>query len=391
MQRSLVVVLLSLFYAATSSAGSCEDQWRPYVAQIAYVFVYAPGAMVSLPYRKLLQKYRPGGVLVYLGHNQAASFEDLKALNHTIRSFYQDSLPPLIGADTFLVHAPSGWGGKKRYGLGIAGKSYNRLALEVLKARVLVQGLAYRRTGFNHPLGPVLDDGVDARNPRMDLQSLQNKAAVRVLLELGLVPTLKHFPFLIQGVDSHQRFAPVEIPEDTLARILDNFDVPQRDSLVVMTTHAADPRVDGGAPATFSPTWIRRLRDRLGSRALIMTDGLFMMRPYSDRMARFANLPEEEVKTYFTDRKPWSSSGYHGQIAVQVIQAFARQAILAGHDLFFLEGDPRLGGAIIDGLTEEACSPQNLTLRVRIEESYRRLAQFKTRYEVSVQTTPVGR
>jgi beta-glucosidase-like glycosyl hydrolase len=115
------------------------------------------------------------------------------------------------------------------------------------------------------------------------------------------------------------------------------------------------------ALVTFSPAWNALLRDRTGFEGLLMSDGLLMLKNYSNRGPLAGGVPGA------------------GFAALDEAAAWAARAILAGHDMVIVEGSAAQTVRVFEGLLTVACgpSPQSAALRARIEESSARIARWK--------------
>jgi len=148
-----------------------------------------------------------------------------------------------------------------------------------------------RLVGFNMNLAPVLDVNVNPDNPVIGVRSFgedphlvarQGAAYVRGLASQGIVAVAKHFP----GHGDTSRDSHYDLPSVPygMKRLMSVELVPFKAAIdagldVVMTAHIALPKVEGRphVPATVSHKVLTGiLRDRLGFKGIILTDGLEM-------------------------------------------------------------------------------------------------------------------
>ncbi|MDO4203700.1 MAG: glycoside hydrolase family 3 protein [Selenomonadaceae bacterium] len=148
-------------------------------------------------------------------------------------------------------------------------------------------GRRLRSLGFNVNFAPVADLGsFKARHFSTDpaKTSLFVQAASNGYRAAGIVHALKHFPGLGKGeVDTHIGRAVVnisrrELEEEDLRPFRETIKANGdcHDSFMVMLTHAVYPQLTGELPASISPEACNLLRDELGFKGLIITDGLEM-------------------------------------------------------------------------------------------------------------------
>jgi beta-N-acetylhexosaminidase len=130
----------------------------------------------------------------------------------------------------------------------------------------------------NNPANPVI--GVRSFGADPDLVARHTAAWVRGLQSTGVAACAKHFPgHGDTGVDSHHGLPVIEVGVDRLDQIeLPPF-VAAIDAGVraIMTAHLLVPALDAQRPATMSrAVLVELLRQRLGFRGLIVTDGIEM-------------------------------------------------------------------------------------------------------------------
>jgi len=99
-----------------------------------------------------------------------------------------------------------------------------------------------------------------------------------------------------------------------------------------------------------------------------MSDGLLMLRNYADTSMLSAGPADPDMA------------------GIDRTSSWALRAILAGHDFIIVEGSAAMTWRTFQGLLAVACgnTPLGNELRVRIEESYRRIESWKQAREASL-------
>lgn len=220
-------------------------------------------------------------------------------------------------------------------------------------------GIDLRLLGFNMNLAPVLDVNSNPRNPvigvrsygeRPDLVGELGAWYVRGQQEMGVVAVAKHFPGH-GDTQSDSHFSMPAINVD-LARLDEVELLPFRRALaagldVIMTAHIALPRIaeDKTMPATLSHRVLTDiLRNRLGFRGVIVTDGLEMQ----GIVERFGS----------------------GRAAVM--------AILAGADMPMILWTPKKKEEVFQALVRAVRTGEVSV--ARLDESVRRILTVKAKY-----------
>jgi beta-glucosidase-like glycosyl hydrolase len=169
------------------------------------------------------------------------------------------------------------------------------LALASLQDESVVRGaglstaLVARSVGINWVLAPVADLDLEPDNPIVQTRAFGNDPwAVASLVAAwisgceggGALSCAKHFPGHGRTrLDSHDTLPTVMVGAD---RLRDSDLVPFRAAVgagvsTIMTAHVAYPLVDpSAAPATFSRSILRLLREEMGFGGLIVSDALVM-------------------------------------------------------------------------------------------------------------------
>ncbi|MEK6773288.1 MAG: hypothetical protein AABY64_05075 [Bdellovibrionota bacterium] len=450
-------------FNSTTLAGSCEESIAPKLAQTYYVWVRPPYQTKSNPsgdlepvYRNLIARLQPGGILVGdSDQTNGKSLDQLGVFTDQLKSLYQtESLPPLVGADYLSVYKNDLHFSDEFQNLGFgthlrndASTSLFKLSGDIVKTCLTIvseiKAIAHRIVGINHPLGPIVEEQIDKDLPMAPEANKNSKLLTIKLQDRGLIPTLKHFPFLVKNKDPHHGLSSSNLSQSVAEKLQENFLVNTKKDYVVMTTHVSSPQIDGGNIVTFSKQWIGELRKKLTDTNLIMTDGLFMLGTYPKQIAQVSEHSSEVITTYFLPRKKKVYKPYNysqdpcfkalkslmrkyrntlpldlrkeaveeykksspelesrcsnviedylsfiqpdfdpdeaEKIGTDVITGFVEKSLLAGHDLVILEGYPNVAEAAHHQLIKKACSPTGALFKDKIEAAALRIQRFKQR------------
>ena len=246
------------------------------------VMVDIPGYALSAETRAHLERYRPGGVILFKKNIQTR--DQVRALTDDLKSILGPEL--LIAIDqegggvlrtTDVAFAPSAMN------LGAADDTENARAVGALIARGL------RAMGINWNFAPVMDVNNNPHNPVIADRSFgENPKRVAELalayadglMSEGVAPCAKHFPGHGDTFqDSHH-----DLP--TVTRDLESLEefelVPFRAAAAahlpaIMTAHIVYPAIDPDLPATLSRKILTSLlRERFGFDGVIVTDSMGM-------------------------------------------------------------------------------------------------------------------
>jgi beta-glucosidase-like glycosyl hydrolase len=184
--------------------------------------------------------------------------------------------------------------------------------------------------------------------------------ALAALRRYGLLPVLKHYPFLPASANLHRQSPDTKVAPRVVEKRVAVFRQLADEADILMTTHLFDTNVDRTL-VTFSRVWTSLLRRQTGFEGLLMSDGLLMLRNYADRAPLAGGPPAGEVEGL-------------DQAAV-----WALRAILAGHDLLIVEGSAAQTVKAFEGVLAVACrdTPMGNEVRARVLESARRIERFK--------------
>jgi beta-N-acetylhexosaminidase len=224
-----------------------------------------------------------------------------------------------------------------------------------------------KQVGINADLAPVVDVGsTDPGSSLMTTRMFSNDpqqvatyagAFLNGLQKNGIIGTLKHFPGLGTVSSNFD-------PHDTLPQVtsslqdLNNNDfvpykkiIQQDQPAMIMTTDVETVALDANNPAELSPKVLSYLRDTLGFKGVIITDGLYMGGLYNGA-------------TPTTD---------------QLAQTYV-QAIIAGNDI--MEGASTVDQvAAIQQAIHQAIQNGQLTEQ-RIDQSVQRILLMKMKYGI---------
>jgi beta-N-acetylhexosaminidase len=232
--------------------------------------------------RRRMEAGELGGVSLY-GRNVAGR-HGLAALTADLRAAYPDVVIAIDeeGGDVTRVEVREGATNPGNYALGSA----DDLGLTERVARSI--GLDLAAAGVNLNYAPVADVNANPDNPVIGVRSFGSDSAlvsrhtaayVRGLQSAGVAACAKHFPgHGDTGEDSHLGLPLIDFDDAKVALHL----APFRAAIAagvksIMTAHILFPRYDAELPATMSRAVLTGLlREQLGFRGLIVTDGIDM-------------------------------------------------------------------------------------------------------------------
>lgn len=351
----------------------CE-QIEARLGQLLYVNVDGyqtkPAQAVWPEYIELARGLQLGGVLPHFGVREP---EKVRAAVRQLQA--ATALPLLVGVDYW-----------ERFGLGYGGgalaKLHGKIPDACLPLAGRLEGLLHRAYGLNHALGPTIERS--SQYGYLDLPSDSIALKARLLLsglrQTGVSATMKHFPYTPSSYNLHKKveMAKCQTEADFAAKRAElklaagAFEHLVSDTELMpafaMSTHLFNCSIDADDVATFSPAWNQVLRQDLGYRGLLMTDALFMFGAYSDILGDVFSRWDDFERPRRLRELP------NGAEAI-----YAARAILAGHDMVFLEGTAQQTRNVFDGLLYSACQDTSDAneLRRRIVESFERIQQWK--------------
>ncbi|WP_283138449.1 beta-N-acetylhexosaminidase [Rhizohabitans arisaemae] len=237
-------------------------------------------------FRKLIEKYRVGGVIYFPWAGNVESPEQVARLSNDLQRI--SKIPLLIGADqeNGIVSRLEAITTRIPGAMAIGASRSPELAREVAR----VTGAELAAVGVNLDFAPVADVNVDPRNPVIGSRSFSSDpklaarltgASVEGFHEAGIASSAKHFPGHGDTyTDSHTGLPVITHSMAEWERI----DAPpfkaaiERGVDAVMSAHIVMPKLDSsGEPATLSPRILTGLlREKLGFKGVVITDALNM-------------------------------------------------------------------------------------------------------------------
>ncbi len=236
-----------------------------------------------------------------------------------------------------------------------------------------LSGLQMRSFGYNVMLGPIVEifdyqrfnlklSPQDKQSNYFgeDVERVQTLASYYLsgLAKSKMAPTLKHFPFDTNEVDTHDSLAVSQKTQREIDEGIEtfeclNYELCQRSTVPawIMTTHTLYPSVDPENIATFSPTWIKLARKIMGEDSLIVTDSLLMGGLYSNvKKSEKSNARNENTL----------------------------RALLAGHDILLFTGSTQTMEAYDYVLAKASENTESgKILREKIGVAFQRIQRYK--------------
>ncbi len=310
-------------------------------------------------YIKMVEDLQLGGVLPKTRiADQSKIAEVHKKLQDVSRQ------PLLIGVDRMILETSV-------FGLGYGSGFLNKIAPNVsdacFKREVFLDAFLHRANGVNQALGPTIERDEGKKFLSRDISEVAPKARnlIGIFHKAGIATTNKHFPYTPTTYNLHDKTADDKMPREAVRKKMEPFRELASESDFLMTTHVLNSNIDKENVVTFSPEWIRILREEVKYDGLIMTDGIFMFNNYPESIKKMAaHWPQDQV--------PMRSE--HA--------IFAARSILAGHDMVVVESIAADTYEIFKELLYLACQNKSLgnKFRARVNESYKRIADYKKKH-----------
>ncbi|OFZ63974.1 MAG: hypothetical protein A2577_12800 [Bdellovibrionales bacterium RIFOXYD1_FULL_36_51] len=331
------------------------------IGQLMYITADGFGSNYTIhpDYDRLIKRIQPGGVLP---HYNSSNINKIRRANEVLQN--NSLLPLMIGIDYQSVKAD---GKEIRIGLGFGSGlvgTVGEQSPECYEKIATLDAVLHKYAGINHPLGPtieydnngggILEKDLFFKKPRLD-------SIISAFKNMGLETTIKHFPHTPEGYNLHKESKDTKIPKDEIdTKYMPIFKELSQESGFLMTTHLYNSEIDPANMATFSKKWMNKLRNEVGFKGIVMTDALFMISQYSTTMKNMA--------------RDWPLSDPDDDTTI-----FSIKAILAGHDMFFVETAASDTEKLWKNLVKFSCTNNNLadTFRKRIKESYDRIVEYK--------------
>lgn len=185
----------------------------------------------------------------------------------------------------------------------------------------------------------------------------------------GLATTLKHFPYTPVHFNLHYMNKAVKDSPEEVREVVKIFPATNKlakeEAPFVMTTHLYNPNFDSTI-ATTSKKWLSLLREELGYKGIIVTDGINMVNASQEI--------EGLLKKQWSDLKGGPVEGNDS--------LFAILSILAGNDMVIVDSSLSTTKKVFSELLKTACQdgPVSKELRDRIRVSYDRINGYKEKH-----------
>ena len=311
------------------------------------------GGEFSPGLERLLQKYRPGGVILF--ERNYRNRRQLKQLCRNLQTWALSQSPPLA-----LFIATDHEGGpvqrfRREFTILPPAAEINDPQQAYWLGKVIGRELA--AVGLNMNMAPVLDVNSNPQNPIIGKRAFADSPRgvieltipfIKGMQEEGIIAVGKHFPgHGDTTLDSHKALPVVSAGEKTLLRR----ELPPFKAAVLggrvdvmMTAHVLYPAWDKNDPATTSAFILQKiLRQKLGFDGIIISDDLLM-----------------------------------GALAGAQIGQTACRALEAGVDILLLCAESETQEQVFDAL-QDAYQRGRLT-EERLQESLARIWKIKQRY-----------
>jgi beta-glucosidase-like glycosyl hydrolase len=314
-------------------------------------FGYSGPLALEPEFAPMVSRLQIGGVIPHYG---STSYERIRRTNRALAGL--TDLPLLICSDIVKLR---GTARTVSFGDGYIGGFLGRfapLADGELRTLAELNAFTFASLGINTALGPTVD--TSTRDPRTAERA---RLVVEALQGCGLQVVLKHFPYLPGGANLHRESPDTRLPLEEAEKRSAIFHELAGSADIMMTTHLLDTEVDASL-VTFSRTWNTILREQTGFTGPLMSDGLLMLKNYTDRRPLTAGASPAADFPGIDETASW-----------------AARAILAGHDMVIVEGSPAQTVRVFNGLLTAACGrgPAATALKGRIFESAARIARWK--------------
>ena len=358
----------------------CQDV-QSRIGQLLFITVDGWGPpnsdAINPEYLKLIKEINPAGILCHSGS------DDYRVKRNDFIKARQMSKDPLLIAsdfDQFNLSKSLAGDFEMEFGLGYGGGKIasfdEKSKLECFKQMVYLDAFFHKAIGLNQSLGPTVENNENWGWLAKSADEV-NKLADPIFSafkHFGVATTMKHFPYTPETFNLHTANKDVKISADKVNLKLENFKKQSGKADFAMTTHIFNSNVDPDDMATFSKKWVRMLREDVGFEGLVMTDALFMISSYDDAIKSMS--------------AKWNKIEAGGISDEQSI--FAARAILAGHDLVFLDGVSADTRKIHRNLSKLACLDNRLgaEFRTRVFESSVRVKKYKDKHADELKMVP---
>ncbi len=261
-----------------------------------------PGADLDEADKRLLERLRPAGVILYRANfDHAAQYPEWHARLVRLLATAREC----VGREALLVGIDHEGGTVLRPPAPVTPFAFARRWRDRAAAVGRAMGVELASLGINLDFAPVVDVDSNPANPVIGPRAFgatpeeviaPAAAFIDALQAEGVLACLKHFPgHGDTHTDSHLELPRLELDlEELRARELRPYaELLQRDVRLVMTAHILFPRLDAERPATFSPRVVDELlRGELGYRGAVVTDDIGMR-----AVSRAFDAPETTLAT----------------------------------------------------------------------------------------------
>lgn len=325
----------------------------------------APGQTIDRLWIETAQDLNVGGSLPHFGSRDPVKIrEALQKLQSGMKD------PMLIGVD-YVSYDIGDQGISNGFGYGHRHAAAEIAGPECAAKHDFLVGLLHRGIGV-HPLGPTIENHPNSKfnNDKRDFQFVEQttRAISRELRGLGLISVAKHYPFDVEGFDSHRYNTNIESTKEEIEKRLKIWQATANDFSVIMSTHLLARNIDPKDMATFSSVWIDRLKKEFGFKGLVMTDEIYMFRAWPDDFKNNLLKWERQEPIEVTDP---------GAI-------LTARALMAGHDMVLLHGENKEAiYRVFNQLHYISCqkTKNGETLRARIRSAYQNVQEFKSKHK----------
>jgi hypothetical protein len=310
---------------------------------------YGANGLLHPIYKKIFDKTSPGGLLVNLRNNISieAQRQEILSLQKRVKT------PFFFGGDNCQASfKDSVYRFRPEAGM-------NNCASRVRANLAKIAGCNFL---FNPQIEKPISSPVQTS---FDKKTIENaKRDIELYKKVGIILTLKHFPFTNDKYDNHKILINFEVPYLSLAsnffptfQAFENYDLP------IMTTHIVNNQIDNNI-ITFSKKWVDILRNDLGFKDnLVISDSINMFRSY----------PDDTLNLGFK---------YNWKELVSYPTAIFIRSILAGHDIVINRESSKFQIIMIKGLIEFLNSKHQLVkpLVNNIKAAAKRIKSLKQKY-----------
>lgn len=335
------------------------------LGQLLYATVYIDDekskAASNEAYFNIIKDLNLGAILPHYSYsgNAKSNGRSIYEWNQKMKTL--SSTPPIIGVD-YVIDA-CGLG----YGKGILeDASLSECREDIYK----FQAACHAYFGVSQAIGPTVERSSYKGNHPYMLNSPQvvkdAKELVNEFDKVGVSTTMKHFPYTPEDYNLHKQSKDTKLSKQQVTEKLLPFKEMSKKVDFAMSTHLYNSSIDPEDMATFSKKWISLLRNEVKFDGILVTDALFMISEYQDTMKSMS--------------RKWNHALWKKKLGDQSI--FAVRALLAGHNMVFLDGTAQDTRTIFKNLLYVACEDNQISkdLRKHIADSHKKIIAYKTKH-----------